>query len=121
MVVGYEPLVPKCHPCREWSPCKECRECRYMGVVGSHTGKHTGKCRDCNYMVMECRYMDVPTFTMSHCMGSIPCMGGLFALRALSPPPHIPTFTAWILIHSIGLHHQDSLHFPVWAPFSLCR
>ena len=78
----------------------------------------------------------VPTFTAFHCvgfnslygsppfpctyihwMGSIHCIGGLFALRAKSSPPCTCTWvlTTPIYLHSITMLLQ-SLHFLVWFP-----
>ena len=54
-----------------------------------------------------------PIFPVFPCVGSIPCMVTIFALRTLSPPPY--TYIPCILC--MGPHHQYSLCFPVWAPF----
>ena len=82
----------KCREYRKHRKCryKECRESRYIGVVGTRAGNHTGKCRVCRYMMVgtvplvqeshphrdlsphkeckECRYMGVVmgTYTWHH-------------------------------------------------------
>ena len=104
MVVGTVPLVQKGYPHRELNPCRELNPYR------------------------EYRYMIVRG---TH---TIPCMGDLSPLRALSPPPctyilcislHwsplllLPTFlvfsvfTAFPCTPCVSLH---SLHFPGWFP-----
>ena len=145
---GQCPKCKKVTHASNWTHIGKHRECRYMGVVGIHTG---------NSLCSQCGFNSL--------WGSIPSMGDLFVLRALSPPP-VPIFTAFhcvgfnslhgspplsctyipcvslhgfnslhrslappcTYIHCVycmgpipcmGPHHQYSLYFPVWAPFTV--
>ena len=69
----------------------------------------------CGFPPLWCTY--IPCIP---CVGSIPCMGDLFVLGTLSPPPctYIPYvspvwFPTWVPITAMYLH---SLHFPVCVP-----
>ena len=48
-------------------------------------------------LCMSPHHSDVPTSTAFHCMGTILCMGDLFAQRALSLSLHWFQLTGWVL------------------------